>query len=404
MGNISNSNNMSLIVQKFGGTSLEGIDRINAVSDIIISSLQKYDQLVVVVSAIAGDTNNLISLCSAISSLNNSDNHEEALLEIDSVLSSGEVVSAGLLALALQRKGVKARSILAWQLPILAYENQYGQARVLDVNDSLIKQCLSDKVVPVIAGFQAINSESRIVTLGRGGSDITAALIAAKINANLCEIYTDVDGLFSGDPRLIVNAKKIDQISFEEMLELSTSGAKVLHSRCVEIAMRHNISIKILSSFDPKSTYTLITKYKKDIMEDSIVKAITYNKNLLEVIIQDSNVINIIELLNRNQVHIELLVCNEKNKFIAQLIDKSRLEQLFLQNNISADFNDHIAAIAIIGCGFKNNHDVLIHITDILKFNNIDVFLLQITENKISMIIHDSQAEEVTKLLHNKLL
>lgn len=268
---------MALIIQKFGGTSVANIDRIKKIVPIIKTEIAKNNQVIVVVSAMAGVTNQLVTLCNEVSSLNNI----SQFAEYDVALSSGEIVTASLLALALQEEDIKARSFLAWQLPMLT-DNNHSKALVESITTDLLEKYLQLNTVPIIAGFQGINKSNRLTTLGRGGSDTTAALIAAAMKADRCDIYTDVEGIFTADPRIIPTAKKIKEIDFLEMLELASSGAKVLHPRAGELVMRYKIDMRVLSTFSPDTEGTLITSKDKN-MENGIINSITSNKNLLKI-------------------------------------------------------------------------------------------------------------------------
>ncbi|KAJ6645078.1 Aspartokinase [Pseudolycoriella hygida] len=217
-------------VQKFGGTSVANIARIKEIIPIIKWEKQHGNQLVIVVSAMAGVTNQLVTLCNEVSSLKT----DSELAEYDTALCSGEMVTASLLALELQQQGIDARSVLAWQLPILTNDN-YSKALVEQISTSLLTECIKQNIIPVVAGFQGITNNNRLATLGRGGSDTTASLIAAAMQADRCDIYTDVEGVFTADPRIVPGAKKLSQISFEEMLEFASCGAKVLHPRFFDI-------------------------------------------------------------------------------------------------------------------------------------------------------------------------
>ncbi|MBP7190619.1 MAG: aspartate kinase, partial [Rickettsiaceae bacterium] len=212
---------MSIIVQKFGGTSVADIKKINNIATIVAKAQEAGNSVIVVVSAMAGVTNQLASYCADISSLDTKEN----LAEYDVALASGEIVTAALLALALQQKNIMSRSLLSWQIPIKT-DDRFSKAIISNINNDVLRNCMENKIVPVIAGFQGITEDGKVTTLGRGGSDTTAVAIAASINADQCDIYTDVDGVYNADPRLIHNAKKIDILSYEEMLEFASVGAK----------------------------------------------------------------------------------------------------------------------------------------------------------------------------------
>ncbi|WP_342170016.1 aspartate kinase [Rickettsia endosymbiont of Seladonia tumulorum] len=398
---------MALIIQKFGGTSVATIDRIKKIIPIIKAEIAKNNQVIIVVSAMAGVTNQLVTLCNEVSSLNKS----SQLAEYDVALSSGEIVTASLLALALQEENINARSFLAWQLPILTDDN-HSKALVESVDTNLLNECLQQNIIPIIAGFQGINKHNRLATLGRGGSDTTAALIAAAMKADRCDIYTDVEGVFAADPRIIPKAKKIDEIDFSEMLELALSGAKVLHTRAAEIVMRYQIDMRILSTFAPEAGCTLITS-KDKIMEKRIISGITSNKNLLYITIESCslNFIQVASVIAQNNNHIELMQEIEHNKrysFITDLTDKNSLHILLtnLKNNNQISnftFDTEIATVSIIGHGIKNDLKLLEVILSKLAKDNINVQMVQISEIKIIILINDKQVEKTVLDLYDLL-
>ncbi|NDB84586.1 MAG: aspartate kinase, partial [Alphaproteobacteria bacterium] len=263
---------MSLLVLKFGGTSLGDIDRIKKVALMIHEIKLKGNDVAVVVSAMAGDTNKILSLCSDI--INNRSLSKSA--EIDNALSTGETLSASLLCLAVMEMDLKAISLQAWQAGIRSNDT-YQDAMITGLNSNIISDYIKRGYIPVLTGFQALNTKGRITTIGRGGSDTSAAIIAASIGADSCDIYTDVEGIYTLDPRLSDRAKIIKQISFEEVLELAGSGAKVLHPRCVEICMRYKIPLRVFSSFTNKSGTIIMN----EVNEINKITGISFLKNLL---------------------------------------------------------------------------------------------------------------------------
>ncbi|MGL4226450.1 MAG: aspartate kinase [Rickettsia sp.] len=446
---------MALIIQKFGGTSVANIDRIKKIVPIVKAEIAKNNQVIVVVSAMAGVTNQLITLCNELSSLNQT----SQFAEYDAALSSGEIVTASLLALALQEEGIQARSFLAWQLPILT-DNNHSKALVESISTDLLEKYLQLNTVPIIAGFQGINKFNRLSTLGRGGSDTTAALIAAAMKADRCDIYTDVEGIFTADPRIIPNAKKITEIDFLEMLELASSGAKVLHPRAVELVMRYKIDMRVLSTFSPNTEGTLITSRNRDTrplaergfreefegdtsprtatykevredtslgstyklplevefqkrsnMEDGVISGITSNKNLLKISIKSVslNFLQIANMIAQNNNHIEFMQeikSNEEYSFITNLTDKNNLQTLL--TNLKDDkqiqdftFDTEIATISLIGYGIKNDYKLLETILAKLTENNINVNMMQLSEVKITLLINDQDAEKTIFNLYN---
>ncbi|MCC8417169.1 MAG: aspartate kinase [Rickettsia endosymbiont of Bryobia graminum] len=437
---------MSIIVQKFGGTSVANTTRIKDILPIIKLEKQYGNKLIIVVSAMAGVTNHLVTLCNEVSSLKTN----SALAEYDTALCSGEMVTASLLALSLHEENIPARSVLAWQLPIITNDN-FSKAIVENCSIDLIIKCLDNNIIPIIAGFQGITINNRLTTLGRGGSDTTAALIAAAIKADRCDIYTDVEGVFTADPRIIPRAKKLTNISFEEMQELASSGAKVLHPRSLEIAIRYKIPIRVLSSFSyntivnskqvsarndetkPKHNKkamsdniitpsinhtlkenigTLITS-KDKIMENRQITGITSNKNLLRLTVNSNiNFNQICNLIADNNIHLELMENIETNKqysFIAALYDKNKLQHLLDTLKKEKQINSftidtQISIVSIIGYSIKNDCKLVSLILTELEKNNILVKMVQISEIKIALLIKDTDTERTIRCLHQLLI
>ncbi|WP_425362947.1 aspartate kinase [Candidatus Tisiphia endosymbiont of Hybos culiciformis] len=399
---------MSIIVQKFGGTSIANIARIKEIIPIIKLEKQHGNQVIIVVSAMAGVTNQLVTLCNEVSSLKTN----SELAEYDTALCSGEMVTASLLALELQQQGIDARSVLAWQLPILTNDN-YSKALVEQISTNLLTECLKQNIIPIIAGFQGISNNNRLATLGRGGSDTTASLIAAAMQADRCDIYTDVEGVFTADPRIVPGAKKLSQISFEEMLEFASCGAKVLHPRSLEAAIRYNVPIRVLSSFSlplyHENNGTLITSREK-IMEHRKITGITSNKNLLKLVINSTQLTfsKICNLIADHNIHLELMENIEENKqysFIIQLSDKNKLQHFLdeLKNANQIDnfiIDSQVSIVSIIGHGIKNDHNLLNIILTELEKENVSVKMIQISEIKISILIKDLDTEKTIRCLH----
>lgn len=396
---------MAIIVQKFGGTSVADTSKIKKIASLVKLEKLLGNKVVVVVSAMAGVTNHLVTMCSEVSSLNN----DSQLAEYDAALCSGEMVVAALLALALQEEEVSARSILSWQLPIVT-NSHHSKALVQQLPTDLLTECLKQDVIPIIAGFQGVTDKNRLTSLGRGGSDTTAALVAAAISADRCDIYTDVSGIFTADPRIVPEARKIASISFEETLEYASSGAKVLHPRCVEVATRYRVPMRVLASFnDAADNGTLITS-RDNIMENRLITGITSNKNLLKVLVNLPAIsfAQFCSVLADNNIHIELIQ-NLANQYslITPLSDKNKLEHL-LQNleksNKISDFttDSRIAIVSIIGYGIKNDPIVVSSVLDTLEEENIMVEIMQVSEIKISILIKDTDTENAVRSLHKK--
>ena len=265
---------MAKLVAKFGGTSVADIERIERAADKVAKEVERGNQVAVVVSAMSGVTNALIEHCSNVDSLYDA-------REYDSVVASGEQVTAGLMAMALQKRGIAARSWLGWQVPIIC-SDVHGKARILEINPEELNKRLEKGEVAVLAGFQGITHSGRIATLGRGGSDTTAVALAAALDADRCDIYTDVDGVYTTDPRIVPGASKLKAVSYEEMLEMASLGAKVLQTRSVEMAFKREVPVQVLSSFGDAIGSdlpgTMVVK-EEEIMEDHVVNGITYSRD-----------------------------------------------------------------------------------------------------------------------------
>src|SRR5579885_1089294 len=257
------------IVMKFGGTSVADTDRIRAVAERIKREVEAGREVAVVVSAMAGATNQLVAWTNAIARLHDA-------REYDAVVASGEQVTAGLTAIALQEIGVRARSWLGWQIPVLT-DDAHGKARIRGIETAELDRRMAGGEVPVVAGFQGLGSDRRITTLGRGGSDTSAVALAAALAADRCDIFTDVDGVYTTDPRIVAKARKLDKITYEEMLEFASQGAKVLQTRSVEMAMNHRVRVQVLSSFTDQPGTLVVDE--DEIVEKRVVSGIAYNRD-----------------------------------------------------------------------------------------------------------------------------
>jgi len=266
---------MALIVQKYGGTSVGNIERIRNVAARVAKTQADGHQVVVVVSAMAGETDRLAKLARQVSS-------QPDEREVDLLLSSGERVTSALLALALQKLGLQARAFTGRQVGIIT-DSTHTKARIERITADRIREALREGVIPVVAGFQGIDEKSDVTTLGRGGSDLTAVALAAALNADSCDIYTDVDGVYTTDPSIVPGARRLERISYEEMLEMASLGAKVLQARSVEFAAKYNVPVRVLSSFTD-SPGTLVTKEDRE-MEQAVVSGVTYDKNQAKITI-----------------------------------------------------------------------------------------------------------------------
>ena len=403
---------MSRIVMKFGGTSVGGVDRINHVSSIVKSEVDLGNQVVVVLSAMAGETDKLINLTKDLS-----DNFLAS--EYDVVISSGEQVSAGALSGLLNSQGVKAQSRLGWQIPIVT-SGDHKSSRIEAIHSKELINLLESNVVVIIPGFQGINSEGRITTLGRGGSDTSAVAIAAAIDADFCDIYTDVDGVYTSDPNKVPTAKRLDKISYEEMLEMASLGAKVLQTRSVETAMNNDVVLRVLSSFsdlDEDKKGTLVCS-EDSIADKKIVTGVTASTNDAKLTltgIKDKPGVaaDILGELADNGINVDMIVQNisgdRKTTDLTFTVPKDEFTKAkSLMENLSSNLSykdlivdSNIAKISIVGVGMRSNAGVASQMFRILSQNNINIDVISTSEIKISVLINKELTEKALNTLHD---
>lgn len=401
---------MALIVQKFGGTSVGSIERIEAVADLVVKTKQQGHQVVVVLSAMAGETNRLVELAKHIDSRPSS-------RELDVLLSTGEQVSVALLAMAIIKRGHSAVSLLADQVNIQT-DNMFGKARVELVAATRLKHELEHNRIAIIAGFQGRDIEGNVTTLGRGGTDTSAVEIAGAIKADECQIYTDVDGVYTTDPRIEPNARRLSHITFAEMLELASLGAKVLHIRSVESAKRHNVPLRVLSSFNPDAG-TLISIEESD-MPCNIVSGIAFNRDECLIKVQGvckgtARLANILQLFAKNAIEIDMI--NQINHDVEKLDyaftvhANEYLNALDLLTTHQSELGAHnivgltsVAKISAVGVGMKSHSGVAALFFDALARENIDVMFVSTSEIKISVLIDEKYVELAVRALHKAFL
>ncbi|MDA9034883.1 aspartate kinase [Hyphomicrobiales bacterium] len=403
---------MSRIVMKFGGTSVGSVDRINHVSSIVKSEFDLGNQVVVVLSAMAGETDKLINLTKDLS-----DNFLAS--EYDVVISSGEQVSAGALSGLLNSQGVKAQSRLGWQIPIVT-SGDHKSSRIEAIHSKDLINLLESNVVVIIPGFQGINSEGRITTLGRGGSDTSAVAIAAAIDADFCDIYTDVDGVYTSDPNKVPTAKRLDKISYEEMLEMASLGAKVLQTRSVETAMNNDVVLRVLSSFsdlgeDKKGTLVCSEDSIADKKIVTGVAASTNDAKLTLTGIKDKPGVaaDILGELADNGINVDMIVQNisgdRKTTDLTFTVPKDEFTKAkTLMENLSSNLSykdlivdSNIAKISIVGVGMRSNAGVASQMFRILSQNNINIDVISTSEIKISVLINKELTEKALNTLHD---
>lgn len=394
---------MSLIVVKFGGTSVADPERIISAASIVASLTKEWDKIIVVVSAMAGATNKLVSLCRDLSNLDS----PVKRAEYDVALSTGETLSASLFALALSELGVNARSLQAWQANMISNEI-YNSALITDLDIKLLGGLLDNGIVPVVTGFQAVTASNRIATIGRGGSDTSAAAIASAMRADFCDIYTDVDGMYTSDPRLVHDASLISEISYEETLELAGMGAKILHPRSVEICMRYNIPMRIFSSFT-KKTGTIIMS---NIDEINKITAISHLKKLAVIKIKSKEISlsDLIKDFAANEINIHQIIRSDEEMTILSVqyeyLDRAKLllSEKFKNNKEVAKCEEDISIIGIVGAAIRHDSAVLIEILNILEANAVKPIYILNSEIKVTLYLKEDNIERVVKLLHNKLI
>ncbi len=405
-----------LIVQKFGGTSVGDIARIKNVAKKVKSELDKNNKIIVVVSAMSGVTNQLVDYCNQVSSLTSNEN----LTEYDSIVATGEQVTCGLLALELQSIGYKARSFLGWQVPILTDEVP-SKARIEEINGEALLKALEEFDVIVIAGFQGINQKSnRVATLGRGGSDTSAVAIAAAVKADLCDIYTDVNGVYTTDPRITDKARKLNKVTYEEMLEMAYSGSKVLQTRSVAMAMAHNVRVRVLSTFEEttENSGTILVNNNEEIMERRVITGISYSKNDVRITLvkmPDHPGLSaaIFGALATKEVNVDMIVQNisADGKFIditftagKEELERAKLAIESIKDEVKyaeLKIDDNIAKISVIGVGMISHSGVAHTMFKTLADKGINLLLISTSEIKISVLIAKEYGELAVRVLHD---
>ena len=396
-----------LIVKKFGGTSVADAERIESVADNIETEIQKGNKVTVVLSAMGKSTDELIALAKEI-------NPEPDLREYDALVSTGEQISVALLAMALLKRGIKGKSYTAYQLGIKT-NSSHSRARIQEVEVSKITSELNEGVVPVITGFQGMNEYGDITTLGRGGSDTTGVALAVALNADECQIYTDVEGVFTTDPRIYNKARLLKQVSFEEMLELSSSGAKVLQLRAVEYASKFNLPLRVLSSF--KDGEGTLVQEEKNIMERPIVSGISSTDSEAKLTIRGVPDIpgiaaKILSPISEAGIEVDVIVQNisaENNTDFTFTVDKSdskRAEEILQQTSKtlgggSIDVDDDIAKISVVGRGMRAHAGVASKMFQALAKSEINISMITTSEIKISVVIKKSDMNKAVAALHD---
>jgi aspartate kinase len=397
---------MPLIVEKYGGTSVGTSERIHAVADRVAASHRAGENLVVVLSAMAGETNRLLKLAHEI-------DPEADARETDVLVSTGEQVTIALLTIALHKLDVPARSYTGGQVRILT-DNVYGKARILDIDADMVRTDIEQRNVVVVAGFQGVDREGNITTLGRGGSDTTAVAMAAALQADECRIYTDVDGVYTADPRIVPEARRLERITVEEMLELSSLGAKVLQTRSVELAGKYKVPLRVLSSFEPGNG-TLIT-HEANEMEQPLIAGIAYNRDEAKLTIRGvpdrpGVASTIFGQISDAHVNVDMIIQNVAQDGTTDLTftvnrseythARSILEKISTQlkaREVVGD--DQLAKISIVGVGMRSHAGIASTMFEAMATEGINIELISTSEIKISIGVADRYVELAVRALH----
>ncbi|RMJ02111.1 Aspartokinase [Marinobacter litoralis] len=399
---------MALLVQKFGGTSVGTTERIEAVADKVCRFRSEGHDVVVVVSAMSGETNRLIALANDIM-------EEPTPREMDVLVSTGEQVTIALLSMALQKRGCDARSYTGGQVRILT-DNSHNKARIRDIDAHRMQEDLDAGRVIVVAGFQGVDEHGNITTLGRGGSDTTAVALAAALKADECQIYTDVDGVYTTDPRVVDSARRLDRITFEEMLEMASLGSKVLQIRAVEFAGKYNVPLRVLSSF-VEGEGTLITFEDDTAMEQPVVSGIAFNRDEAKLTISGvpdtpGSALSILKPISDANIEVDMIVQNvgQDNKtaftFTVNRPDLKRAQDILrrISDEIGAGEvigDSKIAKVSIVGVGMRSHAGVATQMFEALSKEGINIQMISTSEIKVSVVIDEKYLELAVRALHS---
>jgi aspartate kinase len=396
---------MRILVQKYGGTSVANLECMLKVKQKVLKGLAKGYKLAVVLSAMAGETDRLIKMAKAWSSCPDR-------AELDSLVSTGEQTSVALFAMLLKEDGIKARSVLGYQVPIKT-DQDFGQARIIDIDSEKVRSLFNGHEVLVFAGFQGCDCEDRITTLGRGGSDTSAVALAAALGAEVCEIYTDVDGVYTTDPNVVPKARKLNRVAYDEMLEMASMGAKVLQIRSVEFAKKYNVAVHVRSTFcDDEGTMVV----QEDSMEAALVSGIAYDKDqaritLVDVFDEPGVAANIFEPISNAGIVVDMIVQNPSREGRTDMtftVSKSRIEQTEkILNKIKGQIgaraiqtDPNVSKVSIIGVGMRNHSGVAAIAFATLRNESINIQMISTSEIKISCLIEEKYTELAVRALH----
>jgi aspartate kinase len=395
------------VVMKFGGTSVANIERIRAVAQRVKREVDAGHEVAVVVSAMSGTTNQLVAWCGELSPLYDA-------REYDVVVASGEQVTCGLLAIALQTIGVNARSWLGWQIPVES-DDAHGKARITRIRTEDMIARFAQGQVAVVAGFQGRGPDNRVTTLGRGGSDTSAVALAAALQADRCDIFTDVDGVYTTDPRIVAKARKLDKISYEEMLEMASVGAKVLQIRSVEMAMKHRVRLQVLSSFEDKPGTLVVDE--DEIMEQELVSGIAYSRDeakitLLRVADRPGVAASIFGPLADANINVDMIVQNVSESgdttdmtFTVSKADFERAKQVIEGQRNQVQFagmiaDSNVVKVSVIGVGMRSHAGIAQRMFKALAEKGINIQVISTSEIKISVLVAEEYTELAVRALH----
>ena len=398
---------MALVVQKYGGTSMGSIERIRNVARRVAKTYDEGNDMIVVVSAMSGETNKLVALCNEMCEF-------PSEREYDVMVATGEQVSIALLAMCLQSMGYKAKSYMGFQVPIIT-DSAHSKARIEEIDGTKIREDLKNGTIVVVAGFQGIDREGSLTTLGRGGSDTSAVAVAAALNADVCEIYTDVDGVYTTDPRIVPEASKMEKVSYDEMLEMASLGSKVLQIRSVEFAKKYGVVVHVRSSFNDNPG-TLVTKEDAD-MEAVLVSGITYDKNEAKVSVmrvpdKPGIAAKLFSPLSEANITVDMIIQNVSHEGYTDLtftVPRADFKKaLKIVEDAAAkvgaagvDSNESIAKVSIVGVGMRSHSGVASKMFSTLSAEGINIQMISTSEIKVSCVIDDKYTELAVRVLHD---
>lgn len=398
---------MGIIVQKFGGSSVANIERLNQVAGHIIEEVEKGNKVVVVVSAQGKTTDKLISEEAEITKKPDKREH-------DVLVSTGEQITIAKLAMLLIDKNYKARSLTGWQIPIIT-NSEHANARIRYIHTDTINEYLNSGNIVIVAGFQGVDETGNITTFGRGGSDTTAVALAASLNAERCDIFTDVDGVYSTDPRIVSEVKKLKTISYDEMLELSSMGAKVLHNRCVEIGKKYGVPIYVKSTFEKNNIGTLVTNKN---LEDLVISGVAKDDYISKITLiglenKIGKTYELFKVLSDNLINVDIIVqsfgeyISKDIAFTVKMNDLDKTLEILEANKEKINFkeiihSENLSKVSIVGVGIANKPGVAVDMFEALYQNNINMHMVSTSEIKISVLVDSDKADLTVNALHSK--